>query len=77
MPDPAIRRDFNGTTAQSYKPRIVDAHDCILKVTGSTVCGSDLHLYHGSVIQMQKGDILGHEVQSPSSYSATNRLTSI
>ena len=33
----------------------------ILKVTGSTVCGSDLHLLHGSVIQMQKGDILGHE----------------
>ena len=33
----------------------------ILKVTGSTVCGSDLHLLHGAVIQMQKGDILGHE----------------
>lgn len=33
----------------------------ILKVTGSTVCGSDLHLLHGTVIQMQKGDILGHE----------------
>jgi len=30
-------------------------------VTGSTVCGSDLHLLHGSVVEMQKGDILGHE----------------
>ena len=30
-------------------------------MTGSTVCGSDLHLLHGSVIEMQKGDILGHE----------------
>ena len=33
----------------------------ILKVTGSTVCGSDLHLLHGAVVEMQKGDILGHE----------------
>jgi threonine dehydrogenase-like Zn-dependent dehydrogenase len=33
----------------------------ILKVTGSTVCGSDLHLLHGTVIEMEKGDILGHE----------------
>jgi threonine dehydrogenase-like Zn-dependent dehydrogenase len=34
----------------------------ILQVTGSTICGSDLHLYHGSsVVQMQAGDILGHE----------------
>lgn len=33
----------------------------ILKVTGSTVCGSDLHLLHGTIIQLEKGDILGHE----------------
>lgn len=32
-----------------------------MKVTGSTVCGSDLHLLHGSVVQLEKGDILGHE----------------
>lgn len=33
----------------------------ILKITGSTVCGSDLHLLHGSVVELEKGDILGHE----------------
>lgn len=33
----------------------------VLKVTGSTICGSDLHLYHGSIITLQQGDILGHE----------------
>lgn len=33
----------------------------ILKVTGSTICGSDLHLYHGAILQLQDGDILGHE----------------
>lgn len=47
--------------AETYKPKLVDPHDVILKVTGSTICGSDLHLYHGAVVQMQKGDILGHE----------------
>ncbi|KAI1104375.1 GroES-like protein [Jackrogersella minutella] len=43
------------------RPKIIEPDDVILKVTGSTVCGSDLHLYHGSVIQLDKGDILGHE----------------
>lgn len=30
-------------------------------MTGSAVCGSDLHLLHGSIVELQKGDILGHE----------------
>ncbi|KAK9385889.1 GroES-like protein [Lipomyces mesembrius] len=43
------------------KPRIVEDRDVIVKVTGATVCGSDLHLLHGAIQQMEKGDILGHE----------------
>ncbi|RAL61192.1 hypothetical protein DID88_010271 [Monilinia fructigena] len=43
------------------KPRVVEDRDVILKVTGSTVCGSDLHLLHGSIVELEKGDILGHE----------------
>ena len=43
------------------RPIVVEDRDVILKVTGSTVCGSDMHLLHGAVIQLQKGDILGHE----------------
>lgn len=39
----------------------MEPRDVILKVTGSTVCGSDLHLLHGSIIELEKGDILGHE----------------
>ncbi|THH06612.1 hypothetical protein EW146_g9556 [Bondarzewia mesenterica] len=42
-------------------PDIVDPDDVILKVTGTTICGSDLHLYHGEIMALQKGDILGHE----------------
>lgn len=43
------------------KPKVVEERDVILKVTGSTICGSDLHLLHGVVVELQKGDILGHE----------------
>ncbi|KAJ7285223.1 GroES-like protein [Mycena rebaudengoi] len=42
-------------------PDITQEDDVILQVTGSTICGSDLHLYHGEILQLQKGDILGHE----------------
>ncbi|KAI0872173.1 GroES-like protein [Hypoxylon argillaceum] len=43
------------------RPKILEPTDVILKVTGSTVCGSDLHLLHGTIVQLNKGDILGHE----------------
>ncbi|GAA5972283.1 hypothetical protein JCM11641_002390 [Rhodosporidiobolus odoratus] len=46
---------------EAAKPSIVDAKDAVIKITGSTVCGSDLHLMSGAIIEMQKGDILGHE----------------
>ncbi|GLB42851.1 putative groES-like protein [Lyophyllum shimeji] len=42
-------------------PDITEDEDVIVKVTGTTICGSDLHLYHGEIMTMQKGDILGHE----------------
>ena len=43
-------------------PDITEPDDVIIKVTGTTICGSDLHLYHGEIVTLQKGDILGHEV---------------
>ncbi|KAF5372230.1 hypothetical protein D9758_005003 [Tetrapyrgos nigripes] len=42
-------------------PDITEPNDVIVKVTGTTICGSDLHLYHGEIMALQKGDILGHE----------------
>ncbi|KUJ13777.1 putative zinc-type alcohol dehydrogenase-like protein [Mollisia scopiformis] len=42
-------------------PAITEPTDVICKVTGTTVCGSDLHLYHKEILQLQAGDILGHE----------------
>ena len=46
---------------ETFKPAKIENSDVIVKVTGSTVCGSDLHLLHGAVVELQKGDILGHE----------------
>jgi threonine dehydrogenase-like Zn-dependent dehydrogenase len=46
---------------ETAKPRLINDEDAIIKVTGTTICGSDLHLYHGAIIEMRKGDILGHE----------------
>lgn len=42
-------------------PHIINPRDAIIRVTSTAICGSDLHLYHGYVPTMQKGDILGHE----------------
>lgn len=51
-------------------PDITEPDDVILKVTGTTICGSDLHLYHGEIVALQKGDILGHG-ESSASYHTT------
>jgi threonine dehydrogenase-like Zn-dependent dehydrogenase len=42
-------------------PKILNPRDCIVKITSTAICGSDLHLYDGYVPTMVKGDILGHE----------------
>lgn len=43
------------------KPKIEHQEDIVLKVTRTTICGSDLHLYHGNVKGMEPGQTLGHE----------------
>ena len=42
-------------------PKIVNPRDAILKITTTAICGSDLHLYDGVIMTMQRGDVLGHE----------------
>ena len=42
-------------------PKILNQRDCIVRITATAICGSDLHLYDGFVPTMQRGDILGHE----------------
>lgn len=43
------------------EPRILRPHDAIVRVARAAICGSDLHLYHGYIPTMKRGDILGHE----------------
>ncbi|WP_207433764.1 zinc-dependent alcohol dehydrogenase [Sabulibacter ruber] len=42
-------------------PGILNPKDAIVRVTMSSVCGSDLHLLGGYVPAMREGDIIGHE----------------
>ncbi|GAA4191643.1 zinc-dependent alcohol dehydrogenase [Streptosporangium oxazolinicum] len=42
-------------------PVILNSRDAIVRVTSTSICGSDLHLYDGYMPTMEKGDILGHE----------------
>ena len=42
-------------------PQILMQGDCIVRITSTAICGSDLHLYNGFMPTMEKGDILGHE----------------
>jgi threonine dehydrogenase-like Zn-dependent dehydrogenase len=42
-------------------PRILSQRDCIVKITSTAICGSDLHLYNAFMPGLEKGDILGHE----------------
>ncbi len=42
-------------------PKIINDDDAIIRVTSTAICGSDLHLFHGMVPNLEKGSILGHE----------------
>jgi threonine dehydrogenase-like Zn-dependent dehydrogenase len=42
-------------------PELINPRDAIIRITSTAICGSDLHLYGGFVMAMEKGDILGHE----------------
>lgn len=43
------------------KPGIVAPTDAIVRVTHTTICGTDLHILKGDVPSCQPGRILGHE----------------
>ena len=43
------------------EPKIEQDDDIVLRVTATAICGSDLHLYRGSMPATEPGDIFGHE----------------
>ncbi len=42
-------------------PTIIDATDAVVKITKTTICGTDLHILKGDVPEVTDGRILGHE----------------
>ena len=49
------------TVEDRPKPSIRDADDAVIKVTHTTICGTDLHILKGDVPTCHLGRILGHE----------------
>jgi threonine dehydrogenase-like Zn-dependent dehydrogenase len=43
------------------EPELIGERDAIVRVTSTSICGSDLHLVNGFMPTMEQGDILGHE----------------
>lgn len=46
---------------QVNDPKIEKPDDAIIRVTSTAICGSDLHLLHGTVPNMPEDFIIGHE----------------
>lgn len=42
-------------------PKLQKADDILVKITSTTICGSDLHLYNGEIPNTPKDFIIGHE----------------
>ena len=43
------------------RPALQGPHDAVVRITTSTICGSDLHILKGDVPTVTEGRILGHE----------------
>ncbi|WP_041087403.1 zinc-dependent alcohol dehydrogenase [Jeotgalibacillus soli] len=50
----------NVAVKQVDDPKIEKKDDVIVKITSTTICGSDLHLYQGNM-PLPKGYVIGHE----------------
>ena len=51
--------DFRVESVEDPKPRA--ATDAVVRVTRTTICGSDLHLWHGGMPAADRGFTVGHE----------------
>ncbi len=42
-------------------PKIEKDDDAIIRITSTAICGSDLHLFHGMIPNLQEDYVVGHE----------------
>ncbi|KAF4437646.1 alcohol dehydrogenase, partial [Fusarium albosuccineum] len=56
---------YNGANVVALEerptPKLASETDAIIKVTKTTICGTDLHIRKGDVPSCQSGRVLGHE----------------
>jgi alcohol dehydrogenase len=56
---------YHGPNQKSWeekpKPRILQPTDAIVRISKTTICGSDLHILKGDTPEVTDGRILGHE----------------
>ncbi|MGG1575078.1 zinc-binding alcohol dehydrogenase family protein [Fictibacillus sp. NRS-1165] len=57
-----VRKAFDLVTEEVEKPSIVNADDVLVKVKRVGICGSDLHIYHGTNPLATLPRVIGHEV---------------
>ena len=55
------RGPYRVRVEEKRDPRIEHPNDVVLRVVRTTICGSDLHLYHGYIPDTRVGMTLGHE----------------
>lgn len=53
--------DKDVRVAEVPRVTVTEPGDVVVHISSTTVCGSDLHLYHKEFLGLHKGDILGHE----------------
>lgn len=51
----------NRTYEEKPKPAIQETTDAVVKITKTTICGTDLHIMKGDVPAVEDGTTLGHE----------------
>lgn len=54
-------KPFEVATKQVAKPRIIDERDAVVRITNTTMCGSDLKIYHGVIGSRKMPWTVGHE----------------
>ncbi|WP_068148202.1 alcohol dehydrogenase catalytic domain-containing protein [Rhodococcoides corynebacterioides] len=56
---------FHGPGRRSWDevpdPTILDPTDALVQIDSVTICGTDLHILHGDVPEVDEGRVLGHE----------------
>ncbi len=56
---------YHGASKKAWeekpKPTLLESSDAIVKISKTTICGTDLHILKGDVPEVTDGRILGHE----------------